>query len=254
MILSWFRRWREGRILRQSPYSEADWQQARSRLPLLNQLSHEEQTRLRRLAILFLHDKSLEGAGGLVVSTELQLVIALQACLPILNLGLDWYDGWVSVVIHPAGFQPVHTETDEYGVVHEVSHALSGESWERGPVVLSAEDSLGGGIVDGHNLVIHEFAHKLDMQNGVANGMPPLHSDMSAPQWSAAFSQAYADLQKRLEHGHASPIDPYAATAPAEFFAVLSELFFEKPRNINDHYPQVYRQLAQFYRQNPLGI
>ncbi len=206
------------------------------------------------MATLFLHHKSLESAGGLNITTELKLVIALQACLPILNLGLDWYDGWVSVIIYPAGFTPIHTEMDEYGVVHEVRKPLSGESWERGPVVLSAEESLDGGIIDGHNLVIHEFAHKLDMQNGVANGMPPLHRGMSAPQWSKAFSAAYADLQHRIAHGKSIVIDHYAATAPAEFFAVLSEVFFEQPRLVHQTYPAVYQQLAQFYRQNPLNV
>lgn len=253
-MLRFLKQWREQRITRRAPYTGPEWQRAFTRLPLLNRLTNDEQARLRRLAILFLHNKSLEGAGDLVVSTELRLVIALQACLPILNLGLDWYDGWVSVVIHPAGFTPIHTEMDEYGVVHEIREPLSGESWERGPVVLSADDSLGGGIVDGHNLVIHEFAHKLDMQNGVANGMPPLHKAMSAAHWSEAFSTAYADLQERLEQGRPTEIDPYAATAPAEFFAVLSEVFFEQPEVIHRTYPQVYRQLTQFYRQTPLDV
>lgn len=253
-MLEFLNNWRENRILRRSAYTDSHWRQALSRLPLLEQLNQSELDRLKRLATLFLHYKSLEGAGDLVVTTELELVIALQACLPILNLGLDWYDGWVSVIIYPAGFTPVHTEMDEYGVVHEVRNPLSGESWERGPVVLSAEDSMGGGIIDGHNLVIHEFAHKLDMQNGAANGMPPLHRGMSAQQWSEAFSAAYADLQNRIAHGKSVAIDHYAATAPAEFFAVLSEVFFEQPRVVEQTYPAVYYQLTQFYRQNPLNV
>ena len=248
------KRWWQERLIRRSHYSETDWQQAFARLPLLERLTDDERNRLRRLAILFLHAKSLEGAGDLEVDTQLKLVIALQACLPILNLGLDWYDGWVSVVIHPYGFTPVHTEMDEYGVVHHVKDALSGESWLRGPVVLSADASLKGGIIDGHNLVIHEFAHKLDMQNGAANGMPPLHPGMSAAQWSDDFSKAYADLGRRVEHGHSTPIDSYAVTAPGEFFAVLSEVFFEQPGVIRQHYPAVYRQLSQFYLQDPLGL
>jgi len=251
-MLRFFRQWREQRIIRRACYTEADWQQAFTRLPLLNRLNSAEKAHLRRLAILFLHDKSLEGAGDLVVSSELKLVIALQACLPILNLGMDWYDGWVSVVIHRAGFTPMHSEVDEYGIVHRVKAPLSGESWERGPVVLSADAALEGGAIDGHNLVIHEFAHKLDMQNGVANGMPPLHREMSAAQWSEAFSAAYADLRQRIAHGKSTPIDHYAATAPAEFFAVLSEVFFERPGVLRDIYPAVYRQLQLFYRQNPL--
>ncbi len=246
------KRWWQERIIRRSLITEAKWQQVFDRLPLLDRLTQAEKAELRRLAILFLHNKSLEGAGELVVSTELQLVIALQACLPILYLGLDWYDGWVSVVIHPAGFRPVRTEMDEVGVVHRVKQSLSGESWQRGPVVLSASEAWQAGKIDGHNLIIHEFAHKLDMQNGVANGMPPLHKGMSAQQWSEVFSRAYADLQSRLEQGKPVAIDRYAATAPAEFFAVVSEVFFEQPAVINNHYPAVYQQLSQFYRQDPL--
>jgi len=251
-MLTFFRQWQEQRIIRRAPYTEPEWERAFTRLPLLNRLNNDEKARLRRLAILFLHDKSLEGAGDLVVSSELKLVIALQACLPILNLGRDWYDGWVSVVIHRAGFTPMHSEMDEYGIVHRVKAPLSGESWERGPVVLSADAALEGGAIDGHNLVIHEFAHKLDMQNGVANGMPPLHRGMSTAQWSEAFSAAYADLRQCIEHGKSTPIDHYAATAPAEFFAVLSEVFFERPTVLRETYPAVYRQLQLFYRQNPL--
>lgn len=251
-MLNFLKQWRDQRIVRRAGYSESEWQGAFERLPLLDRLSDDEKVQLRRLATLFLHHKSLEGAGDLVLTTELKLVIALQACLPILNLGLDWYAGWVSVVIHRAGFTPMHSEMDEYGIVHRVREPLSGESWERGPVVLSADAALEGGAIDGHNLVIHEFAHKLDMQNGVANGMPPLHREMSAVQWSEALSAAYADLRERVEHGKPTPIDHYGATAPAEFFAVLSEVFFERPAAIRDTYPDVYRQLALFYRQSPL--
>ncbi|MDZ7660786.1 M90 family metallopeptidase [Thiohalophilus sp.] len=251
-MLNFLKQWREQRIIRRAPYSESEWRSAFERLPLLDRLSGDEKMRLRRLAVLFLHGKSLEGAGDLMVTNELKLVIALQACLPILNLGRDWYDGWVSVVIYRAGFTPMHSEMDEYGIVHRVKAPLNGESWERGPVVLSADAALEGGAIDGHNLVIHEFAHKLDMQNGVANGMPPLHREMSAVQWNEVFSAAYADLRQRIAHGKPTPIDHYAATAPAEFFAVLSEVFFERPAVLRDTYPGVYRQLQLFYRQNPL--
>jgi Mlc titration factor MtfA (ptsG expression regulator) len=133
----------------------------------------------------------------------------------------------------------------------EQSH-LSGESWQRGPVVLAWDQTAHAGMIDGHNLVIHEFAHKLDMQNGVANGFPPLHTGMSRQAWTAAFSEGYQDLQHHCAHGRVKGIDCYAATSPAEYFAVLSEVFFERPKLLHQHYRDIYDQLRQYYRQDPL--
>jgi Mlc titration factor MtfA (ptsG expression regulator) len=251
-VVQFIKNWWEERIVRASPVSEAQWQAAFDRLPVLARLSAPEQQCLRRLAILFLHKKSLEGAGDLVLDTHMGLIIALQACLPILNLGLQWYQGWVSVIVYPQQFAPLHTEIDATGVVHQVRRPLQGESWLSGPVVLSWENTEDAGIIDGHNLVIHEFAHKLDMLNGAANGFPPLHREMSRQQWQRVFSAAFEDFQRRVESGHKVHIDRYGAESPAEFFAVLSELFFEQPHIIHQHYPQVYELLSQFYKQHPL--
>jgi Mlc titration factor MtfA (ptsG expression regulator) len=221
-------------------------------LPLLERLTKQENTKLKHLAILFLHYKSLECVGDLDITTTMQLVIALQACLPILNIGLDWYEGWVSVVIYPGAFSRQNIDTDELGIVHQGRANLSGESWQRGPVVLSWGDSLRNGENDGRNVVIHEFAHKLDMLNGRANGLPPLHKDMSIQQWSDVFNSAYDDFSMRLQQNDYIAIDPYAATSPAEFFAVFSEFFFEKPDIIAHYYGDVYNLLVRFYRQDPL--
>jgi len=245
--------WRRRRILKRARVSEDLWRQACSGLALLRRLSNEEHTRLRELALLFVHEKTFTGAHGLVLTDLMRLGIALQASLPILNLGPDWYDGWVAVIVYPAGFVPVREYTDGAGVVHRSRHPLSGESWLRGPVILSWTDVANAGAIDGYNLVIHEFAHKLDMRNGAANGMPPLHRGMSVQAWTEAFSRAYADFQARLRRGEATAIDPYGAEAPEEFFAVLSELFFETPLAIKQTYPEVYRQLSLFYRQDPAG-
>ena len=243
--------WRQ-RLIRRSTITPAQWQQAFARLPLLQWLDGTERDALRELAILFLQRKSLQGVGTVTLNTDMTLVIALQACLPILRLGLDWYDGWVSVLVYPGDFSPQRTRVDEAGVVHNYRDRLAGEAWQDGPVILSWNDVYHAGAIDGHNLVIHEFAHKLDMRNGVANGFPPLHTGMSAVTWSAVFSAAFADFQARQQHHKRLPFDGYAAESPAEFFAVLSEVFFERPDAIHADYPAVYQQLRDFYRQDTL--
>jgi hypothetical protein len=219
---------------------------------LLAGLTDGERGRLKELAILFLYHKVFEGARGLAVTEPMKLIIALQACLPVLYLGLGGYDGWVSVIVYPAGFAPKRVITDEYGVRHSVRSDLSGESWQRGPVVLAWNATVNAGLIDGHNLVIHEFSHKLDMQNGKANGFPPLHSGMDSVVWVDAFSSGFDDFQHKCSHGKYIGIDSYAATSPAEFFAVLSEVFFERPDILQLHYAEIYDQLRQYYRQDPL--
>ena len=172
--------WLDRRILKRSSITLAQWDIAFDSLPLLTGLTTREKRRLRGLAILFCHRKQFEGAHGLVVTQSMKLVIALQACLPVLKLGLDGYRGWVSVIIYPSGFAPRRVVRDEYGVEHHVQSSLAGEAWQRGPVILAWDETERAGIIDGHNLVIHEFAHKLDMQNGQANGFPPLHRGMDS--------------------------------------------------------------------------
>lgn len=250
-MFQWLKEWRHDRIVQQSLVTDDEWQAAFQMLPLLHRLNREERDRLKRLAILFLHYKSIEAVGELQTSTTMCLVIALQACLLILNLGLDWYDGWISVVVYPGAFAKQNREVDEYGIEHTGPSSLSGESWQRGPVILSWDDSLHNSGTSGRNVVVHEFAHKLDMRNGRANGFPPLHKGMSAKRWSEVFNKAYADFEIHIQQDSPVPIDQYAATSPAEFFAVFSEVFFEKPAILDRYYPDVYEQLVQFYRQNP---
>lgn len=246
-------RWYEY-IIHRSPVTNYEWNEVFQNLPLLQRLNEQEKIKLKRLAILFLYYKSLEGAGELQITTAIKLNIALQACLPILNLGFDWYDGWVSVVIYPGAYSHESKVLDEFGVEHlGISH-LSGESWQRGPVIISLDDALPHWGINGRNVVIHEFAHKLDMLNGRANGFPPLHKEMSAQHWAEVFNNGYNDLVNRIQQDDSIPIDPYATTSPAEFFAVFSELFFEKPEIIRQYYPEIYDLLAQFYRQDPLRV
>lgn len=250
--MAWgYRAWRRRRLLNRARLPENAWRQTLAELPLLRRLDAAERQRLRALVVLFLHEKSLQAAGQGTLDEHTRLRIAAQACLPILNLGLDYYRGWHSVIVYPGGFLARHEYLDEAGVVHDVASPLIGEAWEQGPVILSREDVNETTVLDGYNVVIHEFAHKLDMLTGSANGLPPLHRDMRLEDWSQAFTAAYEALCREVDAGLEPALDPYAAESPAEFFAIVSEAFFEIPDELQAVYPDVYRQLAAFYRQDP---
>ena len=253
-ILTRLRRWWRSRILLHRRIPARLWAACVAEVPVLAGLDRNEQHRLRLLASLFLHEKTVNGAGGLDVDARMRVLVAAQACLLILELGLDWFDGWSEVIVYPDTFVVTHEEMDAAGVVHEKRRALGGEAWGRGPVILSWDDARPDASPHGagSNVILHEFAHKLDMLNGAANGMPPLHPGMVREDWTRALSQAYEDLYDKVERHHHTAIDPYAAENPAEFFAVLSELFFELPQRLYHTYPDVYRQLRLFYRQDPL--
>ena len=240
--------WREQRILDNSEFTTADWRQAAKRIVILDRLSEKDLTRLFELATLFLDDKSITGAQGFEITDKVRLSIALQACLPILNLGLEWYKGWSSIIIYPGSYKSATKTVDEFGIIHEGTQHRSGEAWLRGPVILSWKDAKHSGERDGHNVVIHEFVHKLDMLNGRANGFPPLQPDMDPTRWTEIMSRDFEDFQKHRKSG----LDRYGATNPAEFFAVLSEVFFETPQKLFDAYPDIYDIMVKFFQQTPL--
>ena len=246
-MFNFIKQWRRNRIIRRSTVPDHAWASAFAQLPVLGHLSEAEKHRLRDLAILFLDGKSFFGAHDLEISETMQLLIALQACLPILHLGIDWYSGWTTIIVYPAGFAPTREVEDELGLVHTVRDELVGEAWHDGPVILSWEDTEDAGVADGHNVVIHEFVHKLDMLNGPADGFPPMHDSTDAGTWTETFTTAYADFQENPKPG----LSRYGATAPAEFLAVLSEVFFEKPVLLRDAYPKVYEALSLFFKQDP---
>ncbi|HEY9098414.1 MAG TPA: M90 family metallopeptidase [Thiobacillus sp.] len=251
--MNWISRWWRARILKRHSIPASSFDAAYARLPLLQGLNADERGRLRERASLFIHDKTFSAAGGAIVDEAIQLSIALQACLLTLNLDENSYRGWSEIILYPDAFFRQREEVDEAGVVHRSRDLLAGESWHGGPLVLSIPNVVESGQTDGVNVVLHEFAHKLDMLSGDANGFPPLHRGMDASAWAHDFSAAYADLSGRVEAGEDTTIDPYATTNPAEFFAVLTEVFFETPHVLNTEYPDAYRQLQQFYRQHPLA-
>lgn len=248
-----FRRWRERKILANYPVSEPDWRHAMAGCAPARRLDVSDQAHLRVLVTLFLREKSIEPVQGLQLSRADRTLLAAHACLPVLKLGLTWYGGWHALVVYPDLFIPQRTRMDAAGVVHRYREALAGEAWSQGPVILSWQEILNTGEPAGHNVVIHEMAHKLDLLNGDANGFPPLHQEMKQSEWSDAFTNAWRKLQADAQRGQALPVDPYALQNPAEFFAVSSELFFEQPSMLKRHLPAVYAQLARFYRQQPLS-
>jgi len=202
---------------------------------------------------MFLARKHFEGAAGLEINDRIRVSIALQACTLILNLGLEYYEGWSSIVVYPGDFLVTREYSDETGVVHRYVDELSGESWHGGPVILSW-DAVQEATRHAQNPVLHEFAHKLDMLQGEADGFPPLHAGMNSVAWTRAFRQAYDNLVHAIETGGPVEIDDYAAENPAEFFAVLSESFFIEPEIVMTNFPAVYDQLRLFYRQDPRPI
>lgn len=243
----WFRL---GRAAPRDPIPEALWRSTVQRLPFVRSLGAAEMSRLRALCAQFLADKEFSSAGGLGVDDAMCLEIAVQGCLPVLNLGLSAYGDWVGIVVYPDEFVVPRRIEDEDGVVHEFEDVLAGESWAGGPLLVSWRDVRMAG--EGYNVVIHEFAHKLDMRNGEADGMPALHGSLTAALWSETMSDAYVDFCQRVDAGEALPFDPYAAEHPAEFFAVLSEVFFVSPESLSDSYPAVYDLFVRYYRQDPL--
>jgi len=178
----------------------------------------------------------------------MRVSIAAQASLPILELGLDWYAGWTGIVVYPGDFRVRRREMDEDGVVHEWEDELAGEAMPGGPIVLSWDAAAHDPAM---NVVLHEFAHKLDMLNGEADGVPPLHVGMDRRAWLATFEDAYEGFCDAVDRGKDTWLDPYASEHPSEFFAVVSEAFFGDPRETKRRYPGVYDQLVLFYRQDP---
>lgn len=250
--MTWsLKHWRRHRLLQHASITDAVWQDVLARLHFLRGLTQSEITLLRQWVIIFLHDKQINGAQGQMVTEQMRVMIAAQACLLILQLDLDYYRDWLEIIVYPGKFILDLEYADEQGIVHTGRMIASGECWLNGPVILSWEDVANTDNKQGYNVVIHEFAHKLDMLNGAANGFPTLHHDMDPLAWTTTFAKAFEAFCEQVDRGGEWVIDPYAATSPAEFFAVLSEAFFVDPCKVKRHFPQVYQQLTAFYRQDP---
>ncbi|SEM85201.1 zinc-dependent peptidase [Nitrosomonas marina] len=242
--------WWRNRILEREEIPRHIWQKV-THLRCLRGMNVDDLRRLQALVLFFLHAKVINGAHDLEITDEMRVAIALQACIPILNLDLGYYDDWIEIIVYPGEFILDYEYVDEIGVVHHARNIASGEAWLSGPVILTWPENTSMHTGSAHNVIIHEFAHKLDMRHEGANGCPPLHADMSMQTWHDVFSQAYAAFCSQVERDCDTVIDAYAAESPAEFFAVMSEVFFESPLILKQYFAAVYEQLALFYRQDP---
>jgi Mlc titration factor MtfA (ptsG expression regulator) len=249
--MGFLREWRRKRTLKRARLDETLWKQVAAKLSFLRGLSEEDTARLKQLVVLFLAEKEMHGAHGLELTDEARLSIATQACLPILNLGLDTYDGWVGVIVYPGEFRVHKEEVDDDGIVHTFEEELAGEAWPGGPVILSWEDvSLSE---RGYNVVIHEFAHKIHMDGGGDANHPDARRSMDPAKWRKTLEDAYQRFCDEVDSGEPTFIDPYASEHPAEFFAVMSEAFFTESAVLSRDWPELYAQLALFYKQDPAG-
>jgi Mlc titration factor MtfA (ptsG expression regulator) len=235
----------------------AEWRRIlRERVPLVRKMPQHLQMQLKKHMQVFIAEKSFLGCGGLQVTEEMRVVIAAQACLLILNRATDYFANVRQILVYPGAFVVNKVSVDAAGVHQEGAEVRLGESWTQGQVVLSWDDALHGARVadDGYNVVIHEFAHQLDQENGAARGAPPpLLGDAThdAQRWSEVFRAAYAHLQAQARSGEQGLIDYYGAQDPAEFFAVVSEVFFEQPQALAAEYPALYQELQGYYKLDP---
>lgn len=234
---------------------EALWQSTLARYPFLADRPADEVARLRALAADFLARKEFHGAGGLVISDEIALAIAAQAVLPVLHLGLHWYEDFVGIVVHPDEVVARRTEVDATGVVHDWDEVLAGEAMEGGPVMLNWRDvAQAGATADtGYNVVIHEFVHKIDLRDGAPDGCPPLASAAARRQWLAVIEPQYARFREQVtiaeRFGGERPwLDDYGATAIDEFFAVACEAYFVNRARFTQEFPELTALFDGFYR------
>lgn len=253
------RRWRaarEARVLARRAIPDDLWQRTLARLPFLARRSAADLTELRRLSSLFLDTKEFHGTDGLVVDDAMALCIAAQAVLPVLRFGLAPYDGFVGIVVHPDEVVARREVTDEHGIVHAYDEVLAGEAMDGGPLMLSWRDVADAGESAGwgYNVVIHEFAHVLDLGDGVADGVPPLPSAAERQAWLDLLMPAYDRHGEEVACGYETLLDPYGAQAPEEFFAVASETFFVSPNELRAEHPDLYGLLARYFRQDPAAF
>jgi Mlc titration factor MtfA (ptsG expression regulator) len=252
-MLNWLRQLFKGKAPERA-IPDTLWQTTLALYPFLAQLSIEQKIRLRLLSSRFLAQKEFHGAQGMVITDNIAVAIAAQACLPVLQLGLAWYDDFVGIVVHPGQMLARREQTDEIGVVHRYSEVLAGEAMEGGPVALSWQDvaDAGQSAGQGYNVVIHEFVHKIDMRDGAADGCPPLPSRAARTRWQNTMQTAYDGFREKVTiaerfGGEPTWLDPYGATSPAEFFAVASEAYFVNRSRFTEDFAPLTALFDQFF-------
>ena len=254
-LLQGLRQRREAAAVARKAIPDLLWRRTLKRFPFLPRAGTTDEAALRRMTSLFLDRKEFTGAHGLVISDDMAVAIAAQACLPVLRMDLDAYQGFIGIVVHPGLARARRSFADDDGVVHEFEETLSGEALEGGPVMLSWRDvrSAGARAAQGYNVVIHEFVHVLDMADGLADGLPLLPTDITRQEWCAGLDAAYQAFCQMVDSGAPTDLDPYGAESPSEFFAVASEAFFVAPQVLQAEHPAVYGLLMRYFRQDPLA-
>lgn len=239
--------------LRSTPLPEGWVRIIEKNFPLYNILPPRDQEELRGHIQVFLAEKEFEGCGGLEITDEIRVTIAAQACLLLLHRDTEYYDGLTSILVYPSTYVAKAVTPGSLEVVTDSDHPRLGEAWSHGTVVLSWDDVRRGAadIHDGHNVVLHEFAHVLDDETGAAEGAPVLPRRSMYVAWARVLGRAYAELQRDTMLGHSTVLDKYGATNPAEFFAVATEAFFEKPTQLRKKHPELYDELKEFFQQDP---
>ena len=255
MLFSWFAEHRRQNLLASQPFPNEWLEYLRADVPHYEYLSLGEQKSLRDHVQIFVAEKNWEALGGLTMTEEIQVSIAAQACLLLIGLEKhDFYPNVESILVYPSGYKAKDEQLVAAGVIQVGASFRLGEAWGRGPVVLSWSDALRGGRdpADGNNVVLHEFAHKLDMQkDGSADGVPALPGNQDQyDEWADVMSREYDLLVAASQYGRADLLDEYGATNPAEFFAVATETFFEKPLPMRERHSRLYDVLKGYYRQD----
>lgn len=252
MILAWLVRRRREKILAE-PFPAKWLDYLHENVALYRHLTETEQAKLRDDLRIFIAEKNWEGCGGQEITDEIKVTIAAQACLLVLAREHDYYKTVQSILVYPHGYVAPHRQPSAGGIIEEGRSGRLGEAWYRGPVVLSWEDAKRGGQrgSDGSNLVFHEFAHELDMQDGASNGAPPLADAQARQRWGDVMKAEYDRHVLLSEAGRVTLLDHYGATNPAEFFAVATECFFERPIKMKQKHPELYELLSAYYHQDP---
>ena len=252
-MTGWWRRWRTARTLERRAIPEPLWQLTLARYPFLAARSASKLAELREMATLFLAQKEFNGVRGLEVSDEMAVAIAAQACLPALELGLEWFDGFVGIVVHEDAVVARREVEDDDGIVHAYDEELSGEAMSGGPVMLAWRDvdEAGESAAAGYNVVVHEFAHVIDMRGGVTAGIETLDPESERGLWLNALADEYDAFLARVDADEETFLDPYAAEALEEFFAVSAEAFFVAAEDFEHEEPRTYRLLKEFFKQDP---
>jgi Mlc titration factor MtfA (ptsG expression regulator) len=252
MLSSWLRERRRRKLL-DEPFPEEWLAYLDANVSHYKFLSDPERARLCGDLRVLLAEKYWEGCGGLTLTDEMKVTISAQACLLTLNLQHDFFANVGSILVYPACYRVLERRTGRDGVVTETRRPRLGEAWHYGPVVLSWQDAWSGGANphDGRNVVFHEFAHKLDMNDGRVDGVPRLHDEAAYDRWAEVVSAEYAELVEQSEKGRATVLDHYGAENAGEFFAVATEAFFEKPRQMRRRHERLYGVLREYYCQDP---